>query len=263
MVLLGSISSVSAQAVTYLENFTTANNNSSAFFEYNWGAIASNGTTNTTANSTVVVFQSSSSAGPQTTLAGVNNTGNFTTPTNGAAGSGFMYMPTTSFDRALAFTRPDVEYFGANRTLSSADLAGLSVQTGSSSNGQIRPAILVGSTWYVLSTSLSAGSAANAAAFTGTAGQTQSWDINTFVGTDWAVLDTTTPGFSIAGTTAALPVGNVNSVGFYYTSVLNSGTQRFDNFTLTTVPEPGTIALLLGAGLLFAGPLLRRARRRA
>lgn len=259
LALLGTAASASAQIV-YLENFTTPNNNNNAFTEFNWGSIGSNGAVNTTASGTTVVLQSSNAAGPQTTLAGVNNTGTFATPTNGPAGSGFMYMATTSFDRALAFTRTEVEYFGATRTLSSSYLRGMSIQTGSSSAGNIRPAIMVGSTWYVLSSGLTAGTAANAAAFTGTPAQTQTWDATVFSGSNWAVIDTSVAGFSISGTTGALPTGNVNSVGFYYTTTLNTGTQRFDNFTLTAIPEPGKI-MALGFGIFALVAVARRRRQ--
>lgn len=248
-------------AVIYTENFTNSVNNSSAFSTFNWGSTywVTGGVSNTTATSSTGVLLTSNAAGPQNTLAGVNNTGSFATPTNGAAGDGFAFYGNNTSSRMLAYTLTGVEYFGSGRTLNSSDLTSISIQTGSSGGGgAISAAVLVGSTWYV-QTSLSAvpGTVANAAAFASTP-TTFTWDSTVMSGSNWGILDTSVAGFSV-GSAGALGSGNVNAVGFYYTqSTQAGGSQRFDNFTVSAVPEPASLASLAVLGALGFSTTRRR-----
>ena len=73
----------------------------------------------------------------------------------------------------------------------------------------------------------------------------------TNVGSVWYAINYTLAGsgFSVSRTAVALPTGAVSAMGLF-ADTKGLGTARFDNFTVTNIPEPFFLAALLGTGAL-------------
>lgn len=271
---LSATCAVASAQVIYLENYTNGSDSGSALTQVRWNSIGigrtSIGVDNAiyTSDTPQIVLQTSSSGtnpGPQNTLAGINNAGTFASPTNGSAGTGFVFVNANNYKAFLAYAGGGLEYFGAGRTLASGNLSQIRIQSGlttTGSAGTFVPAVQVGSQWYVYTGSVSnvPTTVAGASAFTSSSAY-NTWGSSVFSSNLWATLDTTTVtsnAFTV-GSNVALPTGNVNAVGVYGFGFGTGGNFRLDNFEVTVIPEPSSMALLAGAGVALF--LVKRRRR--
>lgn len=157
------------------------------------------------------------------------------------AGYAYLYTGATPVD--LDLSTPSVEF---------------SIDTVQSSGtvSKVRFLVQEGGQWYASNTVLTPAAAASI----GAAGTDAKRSI--FLSTaaaDWSTFTMTGSGVLIAAALSDLSLEHVSGFGWYsYTST--GRVTRFDNFTVTAVPEPGT-PLLLSAGLLGI-VAMRRIRRR-
>jgi hypothetical protein len=121
-----------------------------------------------------------------------------------------------------------------------------------------RLAVQIGSFWYVTDQAFTTTAVASASTFQADA-QIQSFTFVT-TGSAWRDLAFTAGSSLVAGSIARtldLSSANITGFGLY---VENSGTARFDTFSISAaaIPEPASYALLTGAGLLFITGCQRR-----
>jgi hypothetical protein len=157
------------------------------------------------------------------------------------------------------FTRPDPAYgdwFAWTEKASVADIGdiglvtnvSMSLRNSSTTDISVQIAFKVSDAWYVSQKIFDD----NAGSFTpaNLDVKTSTWNSLTFVS-----------GTSLAeGAATTLPIsGTVQAVGVFSSDTGLRETVRFDDFTITAIPEPATAALVFGA---LAGLMLLRRRRR-
>jgi hypothetical protein len=226
------IAPVSAQSVVYRETFYTPSgtlnrlNDASPSLGWHLDYVTSVGGTVTNGDG---VSTRSNLTGRPTALPAVN-AGSY-------AGSdlGLMF---SNFRQGFFYTN---EYAG----LLSQDLTQISWYEGNSSASITQQvALQVGSTWYVSNTTFT--SAAISGADFGTLSEQKTLSL---AGSTWKELTYTSggAGFSISSTAIALPTGTVNGFGLFFDTAGTGGNARFDTFEITSIPEPSSIAFILGA----------------
>jgi hypothetical protein len=189
---------------------------------------------------------------------------------NGANGLMFMSRSGTNTNGAFTALTSSAEFTKINNafktdfsTASNLTLGNITTVTFDYGLGNnvahdtvLRLLILAGGNYYVSSTSytniINGGGAFVTSAQTATV---------TFDGAQWRQLtgfDKTTNMGTISGSDTTLSAGTlITGLGIYGTYGTAPGTARFDNVTITAVPEPASLSLL---GLGAAALLLRRKR---
>lgn len=232
----------SAQAtVVYLETFGTPAGANGTFGSVGWSWYSSaaatnrtNSTTGTAVNPTAPTNTATANIGQAAAVADGN-------------GYGFFNSSATSH---FGFT---TEYNGAT-PLTTASISEVSFVQGNAVAYQFRVAIQTGGNWYVTTTAL-AGTVADQATFTSAPTKLTFSGLNT---ASWSALSFTAGSALSIGSAATLP-GNSTITGFgLYATTGTAGTGRFDDFTVTAIPEPSTFAALAGLGVLGLAASRRR-----
>lgn len=247
-VLLTAILPAHAQSfVDYREIFPrpTGASGPAGMADYGWFAHRGPDATQITANTTTEgspQWAVSAGTGRPDNLAAVNSN----PPNDGEAlGFAFFFANATEGSPVLLWTNEH-----------STDLAMVQQfdwwQGNATATDGFRLAIQVGADWYV--------SAQN---------NTQSAGVSTFstqaeqmtqlmAGSSWNTLDFTAGDTLSMGTAATLPLsGTINAFGLFAETHTQNTSMRFDTFTITAIPEPGTL-VLVGIALVSAFALKRR-----
>jgi hypothetical protein len=258
--ILLSMQATHAQIPIYRQvfgNSGTGNSNlTTVGWSGNWGSTATD-----SSNPSLNNFGVSSALGKPNNLDNINAGGPSLSTANGLV---FTSGAGASLTNWIAYTTG----YPVNTTLT--PIQDISFYAGSSANGAFgipgfRIAVQIGGNWYastqVLSNSVAVSSAAN---FNLVSGGAQKVNFNwTTAASAWDDL-TFTPGTTLvlgSTLTSPLPGDPVTGFGLYSDQEPGGGnaTRRFDTFQIDTVPEPGSVALVLfGVGALMS---LRRSRK--
>jgi hypothetical protein len=187
---------------------------------------------------------------------------NFSAMISGSDFIFFTWSTTNITNKPLFFRDTNAVFLETGAYLDVANLRDLSFtySRGAAApavNAVLSPTILIGSTWYITDATFTNASANTISPFSVNI-QTALWRELTFnAGTEMSIGGT-------SGTLSALgATGSIESVGVWTnTTSTGAGSStaqwRFDDLTVTAIPEPGTLALLGLAGLAALLGLRRR-----
>jgi hypothetical protein len=244
----------SAQVVVYTQPFDTTQDQASMSTLNNWGFASSSGKAQ---NSSGLQF------GRLSIVDGAD----------GEPGVGYNYINTNDNSNGnVSWFAGDLETPADPMSLAQGDVQSLGLRIGhSNTTNQTRWLVRIdnGGTpnWFVsredyqMTTAIPSGSGFEV----GNIGISANFADLTWASLSYdGLIDSASSGFAIitdatALTEVALPTGNITALGVYNWNSINSST-RFDDFTITAVPEPSTYAALLGLAAL--GLAAWRSRRR-
>ena len=107
----------------------------------------------------------------------------------------------------------------------------------------LKPAVEIGSVWYVNSNSFSTAYCASIA-------DAQLQTFTSSSGT-WQTLDFSSSGYLLrSGVNVALPSGTLAGLGFL--GSITTDSMRINTVTVNTTPEPSTLAMVLAGGVTLA-----------
>jgi len=239
-------SAASAQDVVYREIFpnnSMPNDNQTT---------ASAGWQNWINSGTTTIQQSSTDRGISSVSSGSGSNNGATSLLNGVTGS----ANATGFAFLSGFTSPMVYFTREYNTLALNDLTSMSMLVSNSTDlaTPMNFILEVGAgNWYVSTVNQNHFTSAGAGGFTNGTAVTRTLSL---AGSTWNTLNFAPSANISVGLAAILTGPTITGFGIYKTA--SSGSTRFDNFTITAIPEPSTFAALAGAGVLGLAAFRRR-----
>jgi hypothetical protein len=246
---------VFSQSIVYRETFGNATGASAAVSTVGWLADVYTGTLFSAQGGLNANYAITNQAGRVNNADNVANAEVTTSLTNGFifVGSGGGARNILAYSNATDFTG----------TLPVGNLSEISFFAGHTSGGvstlsevTSRPAIRVGSTWYVPSTFATTASIGGS----GFAASAESETFSFSASTQLFALSATD--LSIGSTAVALSSlsGNVTQFGVFTPLARTGDFIRIDTYTVSAIPEPSTFTLFAAAGALAAATFCRRRR---